>query len=519
MRRKLSAVIASLLLAALAAIASATPVAAAQPPESPAEPSAPKPAVEPTSPKTAPAKPAADKLPWQKGLPSDSTPVLRPLASPLEVLTQFGISGSQLEGFFSGQPLNPGEEDVLIKILFRFPNFGMDNVQEWRKQGITWDQLAAAPAEHRAEIYQLRGRVTHVKKVPLPAEFVERYLFEHYFQVAMKLDDSPYEALVCARHVPTAWKLDATLNEPASVDALFLKTGDAMLDSPPLIFAAWRVGWHPETAVPELHIGENQIALARLGVDWGLFDGVREENGRGLGEADRDPFYQVLQALGKPEAAELLKPAPSANLDIAQVIQAPKTLHGQMFPLHGTALRVVKVAVPDADIRRRFNITHYYEIDFSIPLDKPLKMGKDPKSKDALVYGNSFPGTINVLQLPPGLPEGDNVHVGIRAEGVFFKLWTYRSSFSSEKGLLQPAPLFLAREVSVIEDQAPLAAASKYLVGLAMLLAGLVALVIYWFFKLNDRKGHLSPPSSMQEAIRHGTAQASAEKPDFSGLK
>ena len=38
----------------------------------------------------------------------------------------------------------------------------------------------------------------------------------------------------------------------------------------------------------------------------------------------------------------------------------------------------------------------------------------------------------------------------VRADAVFFKLWTYRSAYTSQFNRVQPAPLFLAIEPEVV---------------------------------------------------------------------
>jgi len=91
------------------------------------------------------------RLPWEPPSRVDE-PIIRPPSGPAEIFERFDIGPSQLESFASGQPLSPGEEDVLLKILYCYPRLGLDQLKNWRKRDVTWDQLAAAPAEHRAEL-------------------------------------------------------------------------------------------------------------------------------------------------------------------------------------------------------------------------------------------------------------------------------------------------------------------------------------------------------------------------------
>src|SRR5438093_8343257 len=78
-------------------------------------------------------------------------------SGPLEILEKFDIGPSQIESFFSGQPLSTSEEDVLVKILYHFPRLGLDNLMRWRQKAVGWQELAAAPVEHRIQVFRLLG--------------------------------------------------------------------------------------------------------------------------------------------------------------------------------------------------------------------------------------------------------------------------------------------------------------------------------------------------------------------------
>jgi hypothetical protein len=447
-----------------------------------------------------------------------TAPAFRPPASALEILSKFDIGPSQFEGFFSGQPVTPAEEDVLSKILFRWKDLGRENVEAWRKKGVTWDQLIAAAADHRGEIYHFRGRVTHVAKVTLAPAVAERLEFEHFYLASIKIADSPSVASVYARYVPTAWKIDAEIDEPVSVDGMFLKVGDATADTPPLVFAAERVAWHPDKPHPEAHVGPDQVALAQAGVDWGLYEVVKAENGRGIGGPDREPFYQTLAVFAGEKGKGL--PAPKTKIDIPLLLQKSETLLGSRQRLSGIAGRITKVSVGADDIQKRFGLSHYYEIDVSVPLDKPMKVAKNPKDKDALLYANTFPVVLVVPRLPANLQEGENLHHVIEADGTFYKLWTYQSSYAAQKNMRQAAPLLMAADVTLVQRGDPMSAFGGMVVTSAMVLAGGTFFIIYWWFRLSDRKAKVSSPgATIHDALRKGAEQATSEKPNFEGLK
>src|SRR5262245_27152379 len=120
------------------------------------------------------------------------------LSGPLDILEKFDIGPSQIESFFSGQPLSASEEDVLVKILHHFPRLGLDNLMRWRQKGVSWEQVAAAPVEHRMQVFRLAGRVKRVEAVRLLPERGALYEFDHYYRVPIGLRDSAYEGIVAA---------------------------------------------------------------------------------------------------------------------------------------------------------------------------------------------------------------------------------------------------------------------------------------------------------------------------------
>jgi hypothetical protein len=450
---------------------------------------------------------APEALPWEEP-PRTSEPVLRPASGPKEILERYNIGESQLAGFFSGQPLGPSEEEVLAKILFHYSRFGLDNIERWRKTDVSWDQVAAAPAEFRATILPLAGRAVRVEESKLLPEVAELLEFGSYFRVTIQLVDSPYQAIVCTRNIPAAWAADEPLDERAAADGLFLKVGDESADPPQLFFAAGRVAWLPDKPRAEAHVGQPQLALAGLGFDVGLFDAVRESKTLPLGDLDREAFYQTLHALSKAGAAKLKAAGPDP-LDAVPLLKAPEEHHGEILHVRGRAHRVMKVPVEDADIRRRFGIDHYYEIDLFLPLgDTALRFGKDPKGERNPVYTNTFPVTLIVRELPPDLPEGENVREVVRADGVFFKVWTYRSKYTDQFEQLQPALMFLATRPEVLPSDPEANAVVGGLVIAAFVVALATLLIVWWWFGWTDRA-----------ALRAARAAAESQPPpDFSKL-
>jgi hypothetical protein len=432
-----------------------------------------------------------------------------PASSAREILERYDIGQSQLARFADGQPLSDHEEEVLIKILYRVSRLGLDNLARWRRDDAGWEQVTSAPADFRAEVLPVRGRVKSVDRRELSAEQAELFEFSHYFQVSVDLDDSPEEAVVMARQVPAAWSSGGFVNEPARADALFLKQDRGMDGGKRYILAAGRIAWMPQWPNAVHGIGPSHVALAQLGMDAGLWEIVRAANRRGLGDTDREAFYQLLAAVGHAEAGRL-RQISSQPIDIVELLERPSPRQGEIFSIEGTARRIMKVMVSDRDIQSRFGLDHYYEIDLFLPLGATsLSLGKDPTGETGPVYRNNYPATLIVRSLPPGLKDGEAVHHQIRAAGVFFKVWTYRSAYTSKFGQLQPAPLFVAREALVVQPQRPVNQLVSVLAGaIIFLVAGVLVVGTWWSWRATRTRARIS-------ASRSGQVEP---PPDFSHL-
>jgi len=399
-----------------------------------------------------------------------------------EILAQYGLTGTPLERFVSGTPLSPDEEEILAQLLYYLPRLG-DDALAGSPQPHDLDTLAASPQEHRLQVVHLRGTVLSIQRVPLLPELAERMEFDHYYQVHLTLDEAPYDAVVCVRRVPAALQSAQPQGEPCAADALFLKVGDVALQRPQLVFAALRLAWLPDRVDPQRGIGPEHVALAQLGMDQGLWEDVRAAQRKELSPRDREAFYQALAALARPEAASKLHPY-RRPLDLVALLEQPDPYLGQVVEVEGTARRVVKVAVTDPAVRNRFQIEHYFQIDLFVPLgpETSIRLGADPTGEKNPVFHNNFPTTLLARHLPPGLAEGENLRVPIRAQALFFKVWAYRSPYAARFGQLQPAPLFMAIQTQVLPPPKPTANwVTSLLVTLAMGLAlGMLALVVWW---------------------------------------
>ena len=188
-------------------------------------------------------------------------------------------------------------------------------------------------------------------------------------------------------------------------------------------------------------------------------------------------------------------------LNVVPLLQHPENHHGEVLPVAGVARRVMKVPVQDADIRSRFGIDHYYEIDMFVPLgNQKLHIGTAQGGKPAATYEHDFPATLIVRKLPRGLSEGENLHQSIRANGVFFKLWGYKSEFAAKFEQVQRAPLFVAAEPAIVQVENAANWVVSALVMTAFGLALAVVGVIAWWQRTSDRSAMLAKKSLAEKA-------------------
>ncbi|MEO8495865.1 MAG: hypothetical protein ABI614_12390, partial [Planctomycetota bacterium] len=396
--------------------------------------------------------PGVGKLPWSAqqeqlgGLPA------RRMTHAREFLSLLSIDESQLAGFADGQPLGVQDEETVVRMLYSIPRFPLNDLQRWAQPIENLAALIAAPGDHRADTFLIRGRTTKIERVEILPEAVERLEFDHYFRVHVELDASPHVAVLCCREIPAAWVSSAILDEPTIAYGLFLKLGAGDEERTEFAFATPHIGWLPSKPNVAAGITPDLVQLASLGMDVSLFDDVRNLNHKPIAQADRECFYQLLATLGKADA-EVIRSHARPTVDLASLLQEPATQHGRLMVVRGTARRAMNIRVDDEDIRERFGIDHYYQIDVFIQLgDQVVRLGKQTDGEGP-TFTNSYPTTVCVLQLPPGLPEGTDIREEVSIPAACFKLWAYRSRFVSafDKDQLQVSPMFIGVEPQVIK--------------------------------------------------------------------
>jgi len=370
-----------------------------------------------------------------KWLQGEAPPVVEPTREPKEeenfvvarardLFRLGGIDDSYFAFLESGRPLGPDEHETLLKLLYRVDEMSTDLVAKWIYDKLDLAELARSPESYRGEFFPLTGTVLSVKPFRPSEEAAFVLDFNTYYRCEVKLD-SGNEATIYTLRVPDAWKkgLPAeNVGDAVGGEGVFLKfTSEDPAQRRP-IFVARRLKWWPDTW------------LGRLGMDVGLLDEVRIVSR--FESADREPFYQMLAAVGRTEPGELLEQAVARfNEDEAKRLEAgekaseqisdsvvplfnePDSCRGKLFVLTGKAKSVKKILLNDPILEQQLGIDHYYQIGL-FPNDS-----------------QNNPIFFCVSELPEGLPlsADDTYRERLRIAGFFYKKWAYSRLMTDEE--------------------------------------------------------------------------------------
>ena len=421
-----------------------------------------------------------EPLPWNRSQ-SESGAAPAP-QGPRELLALYGIDDSHLENLVDRQPLGPADEETLLKVLYRLPRIPRDKLVRWCQAEAPGANIGSRPDEHRLHVFSLAGRALGVERIELLPEAAERFEFDHYYRIRLALAGDPRPVVVCSRIVPEIWSSAGSLDAKTRAFGLFLKVGDTRGSEPQLVFAAARFEWFPDRVDPALGVGADLVALAGWGMDIALWDEVRQSDRKPLGAEDRDCFYALLAAMGQsPEGA--FPERPDAAIDLAGLLNTPAAHHGRLLTVRGTARRVTRIEVAAAEIRERWHIDHYYQIDLFVALgDQIVRLGVREPGKDVPTFTGNYPVTVCTLGLPPGLVEGQDLRTEVRIPAAFFKLWAFRSQFVSayDERQLQLGPLFVGRTPRVVPASPLGGRTAGYVAGVLFVVALLGAWYGLW---------------------------------------
>lgn len=435
-----------------------------------------------------------------------------------DLLELHGIDRSQLQRFADGEPIRPEEEETVLRLLQRFPRLPREKLEQWSAPHSNCKAIAGTPAENRGGVFRLRGALKKVDRLAVPEELSKRLDFQSYFRATIQLQETPQDVVVYTRFVPRAWESASGTNEPSGAIGIFLKLAPGTDNHPELVFCAERMEWFPKQVSEQLGVSAPQVYLASLGFDIGLLDLARAENRKPLSVADRECFYQMLAAVARCRPQQFIANA-QQSLEIISLLNDPDHRYGELMKVEGIARRVIRVRVDDADIHQRFGIRDYFQIDLFVDLDKKvIALEKREEGVRTPIYENSYPVTVCVPSLPPGLPEGDVMRENIRVHAAFFKLWSYPSDYvtSFDKKLLQVSPMLLGVEPQLVKLPT---FDPGFGIGLAVVI--IVSSIGLWIGLRRPGQSTIQatyfPPTG--ESSPDESASPLPDRPDFSGLE
>jgi hypothetical protein len=369
----------------------------------------------------------ADQRPWQT---DRHVPRLlaQPIDGPRQLLRLLDIGPSDLAMLVDGQEIRPDDFGTFVKILYRLPQIGFDEIHRWQHAAVPWEALTQEPASFRGEFFRLAGRVRRLEKRMLPRETAELFEFSQYYEVWMETLPDRRQVVLMSRSVPDAWLSHEELDQPAAASGLFLKLGPPRNGAACGWFATPRVAWLPDRENAAWGVSEDWVRLAGWGMDVGLFDVARHRNRLPMGAEERESFYSLLDAVGRADPAEVKGFARPLNL--ARLLQDPQSEQGRLSRAEGTVRRVTKVLVTEPDITGRFGMDHYYQLDVLVALgDQVVEVRGEDGQTTGPVYRHVFPFTYCVRRIPAAWDAWvgrSDMNEGVVIDGWFYRLWSYR---------------------------------------------------------------------------------------------
>lgn len=440
-----------------------------------------------------------------------------PFQHPHQLLQLLDIGPSDLNSFVDGQAISAADEEAFLKVLFRMPQIGLDDIDRWLQAPVPWSTLRQGTAAPRGEFFMLQGRVRRVTRLRVREKLASLFGFEDYFTVNMDVADD-VRVTVYSRVVPQAWRGQDQLDQRCRVSGMFLKLGMPSDGQPHFLFATPRIAWLPDHVDTDLGIGPDQVLLGNLGMDVSLFDTVRSRNGLPIDAAERDCFYALLQAVGRIEADQLAQHATA--VPVGTLLQEPERLHGRVLHVSGSVERITRVVVDEQDIQQRYGVGAYYQLDVLVSLDElEVRLDDEEAGEPGPVYRNSFPFTCCALSIPAAWqPYVGQEQADVEAvfHGFFYKIWSYSNpyvaSFGQKQRQLSPmliinAPRPAASAQITTNSPATIAVGIGFLIVLALIW------LILWLLNRADRKQArriLSARFSSEEEPEH---------PDFQHLE
>ncbi|MBA4015648.1 MAG: hypothetical protein C0483_00525 [Pirellula sp.] len=359
-----------------------------------------------------------------------------------ELLFSVGVPPSTWTKFTDGSPLSDSERRPLVGVFaavrqlkpedwstyarpMPVPPATLDTAALWRAVGTL---KSIAPQEFTDAELDIVYAAAVANSPGDPPRLADGDPRRKFFRCEVAVPGRTGPLIVYTLRVPDALRGKTTVEERIGVQGMYLKGVGAGPDGSP-IFAADRLEWFKRTP------------LGDLGMDYGLYDDVRPFSSDL--SAERECLFQLLVAMKKVDFAKLQELTKGAYSVVPLFNDGPKML-GELTAQEGQARRAVLV-VADKELQRRYGISQYYEVALftAESVDNPL--------------------LFNLLELPPGFPQGQDINETVRIPGTYLTGWTYKrdrtdaekreaakreaAGLPPEKPGMQKAPLLVGKSL------------------------------------------------------------------------
>ena len=410
-----------------------------------------------------------------------------------------GFSISEAYDISDDKPLDL-DSAILKQLIYRIKNTSPKSRLQYSRysQDLTWQDITTKTEDYRLWLFNRPARLKRIEKHRLknlsPGEEVKSVFICH---CESEPDNGESEEgrrgqtfLTIARTMPRALPVDEAIDEPIRVSGFLysrisgMQAGD---NNEMPVFITDRVAWFPSQKSE--NVSAAHVRLARLGVDIGLMDLVKQNNALPLGNRDAEAFFQFLAAVSRVNDNDNGQTSGSddsdpAKLGFNEIMNNANAHIGQAVRVTGTVRSCSVISVPHADVENRLGLSQYYQLMLFPDLDgaKVIVKNKDGTKLDY----RRFPITICCAELPEGLKPTDVEKKQFSVDGYFFRFWKYQSEKTDQASVAgQVSPLIIAKSPQLIEPDTR-GLNLVLLIFVFSILAGIVALV--GGFKIVDRK-------------------------------
>lgn len=415
---------------------------------------------------------------------------------------------SRFAKFEDRAPLSVDERRETERLVTRLASFDRRVFYASPAVPVTTRELLVTPKKFRGKPVRWRGTATQVIQ---PAREM-REITDVEPAVTCLAHDENSECMILTRRVPERWSTFELKAEPIAVDGIFVKLVEtAGGDIVPLL-ATPHIEWQPTEWRPP-HVNYGMSVLGILGFDNAMLDSVVHR--APLVSSETAAFYQMMAQLQQTSPNELVHWAERHLPRHRQTWQAAaEESDGKRRRLAGEVLRLAKddqysvapffnipdqqvgeLVVFDGVVRRALRIDTTRDLDATAA-------GIDHYYELALFTSDSQnnPLMFCVLDLPPGMPEGDNIRQPVRIAGFFFKNWRYSGRSTDGSEGLRFAPLFIGSGPLRLVD-APKQPIWGWIAGLGFIAVILLLWLAGWWRSRGDRAFAASTLARVKEPV------------------